>query len=129
MRIRVKTVRTLIDFDVLLGCTCTCMCMYMCVYCFSYIIALICCVNSFYFFLYRKFPELFSSFKTLLGFKDPGLVEALPSSGGTTSFSNKERVTEFAAEIGKYCTCAVPVYYSISSCGSVTTCRVLMVEL
>ncbi|XP_064388294.1 paired amphipathic helix protein Sin3a-like isoform X2 [Halichondria panicea] len=46
-----------------------------------------------------KFPELLSSFKTLLGFKDPSLVEALPSSGGTTPFSNKERVTEFAAEI------------------------------
>ncbi len=61
------------------------------------------------YFLYRKFPELLSSFKTLLGFKDPSLVEALPSSGGTTPFSNKERVTEFAAEIGKYmCTISQP---------------------
>ena len=48
----------------------------------------------------RKFPELFNSFKTLLGFKDPGLPEQLPTASPTPLYPPKERVTEFAAEIG-----------------------------
>ena len=49
---------------------------------------------------YSKFPELFNSFKTLLGFKDPGLPEQLPTASPTPLHAPKERVTEFAAEIG-----------------------------
>ena len=50
-----------------------------------------------------KFPELFNSFKSLLGFKDPGLPEQLPTASPTPLYPPKERVTEFAAEIGKTC--------------------------
>ena len=56
-----------------------------------------------------KFPELFNSFKTLLGFKDPGLPEQLPTASPTPLYPPKERVTEFAAEIGKMCMLVVLV--------------------
>ena len=49
----------------------------------------------------RKYPELFGSFKTLLGFKDPGLPEQLPTNASLPPYPPKERVTEFAAEIGE----------------------------
>ena len=70
-----------------------------------------------YFCGYRKFPELFNSFKTLLGFKDPGLPEQLPTASPTPLYPPKERVTEFAAEIGKRLAkkgifCCVDVFYS-----------------
>ena len=50
---------------------------------------------------FSKFPELLSSFKTLLGFKDPGLPEQLPTTSPAPPYAPKDRVTEFAAEIGK----------------------------
>ncbi len=48
-----------------------------------------------------KFPELLSSFKTLLGFKEPGLPEQLPTTSPVPPYPPKDRVTEFAAEIGE----------------------------
>lgn len=56
-----------------------------------------------------KYPELFTSFKTLLGFKEPGLPEQLPTTSPTPPFPPKERVTEFATEIGMIYTCRLTV--------------------
>jgi hypothetical protein len=66
-----------------------------------------------FFFCCSKFPELFNSFKTLLGFKDPGLPEQLPTASPTPLYPPKERVTEFAAEIGKMCTMYANSYLNI----------------
>ena len=57
--------------------------------------------NKHFFLCSSKYPELFTSFKTLLGFKEPGLPEQLPTTSPIPPFPPKERVTEFAAEIGK----------------------------
>ena len=59
-------------------------------------------IRTLYSYIFRKFPELFSSFKTLLGFKDPSLPEQLPTNPSNAAFPSKERINEFAAELGKY---------------------------
>ena len=49
------------------------------------------------FFTFSKFPDLFRWFKDFLGYKESGVVDAIPQSATT-----KERVTgEFAMEIGE----------------------------
>ena len=49
----------------------------------------------------RKFHDLFSQFKCMLGFKEPSTAEISPeATPPPPQFPHKERVTEFAAEIG-----------------------------
>lgn len=46
-----------------------------------------------------KFPDLFSSFKSLLGFRDPDHSGSFPISSPAQPYPNKERVNEFGPEI------------------------------
>ena len=48
----------------------------------------------------RKFPDIFSQFKSLLGIKEPSTAEVSPEGTPPPQIPLKERVTEFAAEIG-----------------------------
>ena len=50
--------------------------------------------------IFRKFPDLFCQFKVLLGFKEPSTAELSPEPSPPPQIPHKERVTEFAAEIG-----------------------------
>lgn len=54
-----------------------------------------------YFGYIRKFPDIFCQFKVLLGFKEPSAAELSPEPTPPPQIPPKERVTEFAAEIGK----------------------------
>ena len=57
----------------------------------------------------RKFPELFKWFKDFLGYKESGMIEAVPQSA-----IGKERICgELAMEIGKY-------FMWKNRCGNVT---------
>lgn len=51
-------------------------------------------------FFCRKFPDIFSQFKSLLGIKEPSTAEVSPEGTPPPQIPLKERVTEFAAEIG-----------------------------
>ena len=53
----------------------------------------------------RKFPDLFSQYKSMLGFKEPSTAEASPETSPPPQLPPKERVTEFAAEIGEFGYC------------------------
>ena len=92
---------------------CVCVCVCVCV-CLS-----VCYSISGIFPLPRKFPELFASFKTLLGFKDPGLPEQLPTTSPAPPFPPKERVTDFAAEIGELACEGVEVWLCMEVMGCV----------
>ena len=48
----------------------------------------------------RKFPDIFCQFKVMLGFKEPSTAEMSPEPTPPPQVLPKERVTEFAAEIG-----------------------------
>ena len=50
--------------------------------------------------LSSKFPDLLIQFKTLLGFKEPSGADVSPDTSPPPQFPSKDRVTEFAAEIG-----------------------------
>lgn len=51
--------------------------------------------------IYRKYPDLFGQFKTLLGFKEPSTVDLSPeNTPPPPQFPNKDRTNDFAAEIG-----------------------------
>ena len=52
---------------------------------------------------FRKYPDLFCQFKSLLGFKEPSTADLSPeNTPPPPQFPTKDRVAEFAAEIGKY---------------------------
>ena len=52
---------------------------------------------------FRKYPDLFCQFKSLLGFKKPSTADLSPeNTPPPPQFPTKDRVAEFAAEIGKY---------------------------
>ena len=75
--------------------------------------------------LFRKYPELFSMLKTLLGFKEPNLVDQLPSNANSGPYVGKERVNEFAAELGG-CGCMVCFFLNLF-CLNVSTAHVCVV--
>lgn len=57
-----------------------------------------CCNKVWYFFVLRKFPDLYKWFKDFLGYKESGSIEPVPQ--GATG---KERISsDLAMEIGEF---------------------------
>ena len=59
--------------------------------------------------------------KTLLGFKEPCLPEQLPTTASSISYVGKERINEFAAELG-VCLCVCVFVDTVKGGGGVVVC-------